>query len=253
MDSADLRRELIWRAKNALTLSPRVRKRGVRSVARVVGRLSGEAQARHRELQSRHDLGQWARMCNPSEYIENLYILDICARYLRKVKKSGPCLDIGCKNWSYLPALVSFTGTPWDGVELDAHRRYWTMATRRAYAEAMAGPFPGCRYRPGSLLEQTGSYRLITWFLPFVGEAPLRAWGLPRRFFEPERLLAHAWHLLDHGGTLFVVNQGAQESNTQHRLFRQAGITATGIGVIDSVFSPYRKPRFGWLARKDGA
>jgi len=252
MDPADLRRELIWRAKNALTLSPRVRKRGLRSLARVVDRLSADAKARYRELQSHYDLGPWTRVCSPSEYLENLYILDVCDRYLHNLKPGGPCLDIGCKNWSYLPALASFTGTPWDGVELDAHRRYWNMATRRAYAEAMAAPFSGSRYLPGSVLELTGPYRLITWLLPFVSETPLRAWGLPKRFFEPEALLAHVWTLLDQDGMLFVINQGAEESNTQHLLFQQAGIAATNIGVVDSVFSPYKKTRFGWLARKDG-
>lgn len=248
MSPQALARELSWRLRNAMTLSsPAIR------LSPLLNRLPSlhlppDAAARRAELAARYDIRPWPRLCSPMELRENLYLLDVLDRYNRRPQ--GPCLDIGSKNWSYLPALCAWSGGPWDGVELDAHRRYLNLATRRAYAERMAARFPGCRYRVSSLLDMRGQYGFIAWLLPFVTEGPHLAWGLPRRFFQPQALLEHAWSLLEPGGRLFVVNQGAAEAEVQRGLFEQAGIPAEPLGEIVSTLSPFRRPRYGWLAQK---
>lgn len=133
-------------------------------------------------------------------------------------------------------------------MELDAHRRYWTLSTRRAHGEWIARRLPGCRYLAANLLDLRGAYGFVTWFLPFIHEAPLRAWGLPSRFLQPVRPLEHARTLLAPGGRLLVVNQGEVEAERQERLFGEASIAARAIGRVESPFSSFRCPRFGWLA-----
>ncbi len=160
-------------------------------------------------------------------------------------------LDIGAAAWSTLPALRAWSNTPWDGVELDAHRRYWTLATRRAHAEYMVRRSdPRCRYYSGSLLERRECYTHMTWWLPFVTPAPLRAWRLPQRYFQPRELLTHAWSLLAPGGMLFIVNQGEREYAAQRHLLEGTRISATPVGELTSVFSPYQQPRQAWLVHK---
>ena len=89
-------------------------------------------------------------------------MLDVLDRYVDSPDSARPGLDIGCKNGCYLPGLQAWSGGRWDGVELDAHRRYWTLTTRRAHGEFVARSLPGCRYLAGNLLEVRGRYGFIT-------------------------------------------------------------------------------------------
>jgi hypothetical protein len=248
MGPRDLPRELAWRLRNAITLSPPAAKLSPLLNRVSSPRVPSDGAGRGAELAARYDVRPWPRICSPLDLRENLYLLDVLDRYAGGPAR--PCLDIGSKNWSYLPALSAWSGSSWDGVELDAHRRYLNLSTRRAHAERMAAFFPGCRYRAGSLLDMAGRYGFITWLLPFVTEGPHLAWGLPRRFFQPRALLDHAWSLLEPGGRLFVANQGREEAAVQGGLFEQAGIPARPLGEITSTLSPFRKARYGWLAEK---
>lgn len=241
--------EMIWRIKNTLTYSPPPLKWPFRSPQRMERDLSDTNRRRARELARRYDISRWARACNRREYIENLYLLDVLDSYVKSAVE-GNCLDIGAKNWSYLPALHGFTQTAWDGVELDCYQRRWNMVTRRAYAESIARHCPGCRYIPGTLLDLQGEYSFITWILPFVTPGPLKYWGLPSRYYQPASLLRHAWRLLKPGGMMFIMNQGEKEGEAQRRLIEEANIPARYLGVIASGFSPFAKMRVGWLARK---
>ena len=246
--SPNFLRELEWQIKNNITFSLPVFKNTVTHQQAMTG-LSAEQKQQHNTLYSRYQFTGWEDVCTQSEWLENLYILDICDRYIGN-SHADLSLDIGSKNWSYLPALNTFTSNPWHGIELDAYRRYWNLSTRKAYAEYMMKNCHDCKYISGSLTKLTGNYSLITWFLPFVKPAPLRYWGLPDRFFEPEKLLNHAWQLLAPGGKMFVLNQGQEEADIQKRLFDTANIDAQYLGEVTSPFNPYKLPRFGWLATK---
>lgn len=201
-------------------------------------------------LAARYDLAAWAKACDAQGFRESLYVLDVLDRYVGSPIYPAPYLDIGCKNGCYLPGLQAWSGGSWHGVELDAHRRYWTLTTRRARGEFVARSLPGCRYTAGDVLDLQGPYGFITWFLPFLHATPLRVWGLPDRFLLPLRLLAHVWTLLPPGGSLLVINQGEAEAESQDRLFREAGISARSLGWVESPLSPFRRPRWGWLADK---
>jgi hypothetical protein len=247
MSLAELRREIDWRLQNLVPWSVPVVKRTLGNPARCLAHMTAEQQRRYLELSQRYRLAGWTAVCTEGEYRLALYVLDLLDRYVPRPAGAGRGLDIGAAAWSYLPALVAWSGGPWDGVELDAHRRYWTLATRRAHAEYMCRLCPACRYRPGSLLDVHGRYRCITWFLPFVRPAALAAARLPARFFQPQALLAHALTLLAPGGQLLIVNQGEKEAAAQSALLKALGRPATELGALTSVLSPFTQPRYGWL------
>ena len=248
MLAPDWVRRLEWHIKNNFTIALPVFKTPI-ELEQVVVDLSAEAKQRFETLKSKYDFLTWENVCTKSEWMYNFYILDICDQYVGDIQ-SELSLDIGSKNWCYLPALTTFTKTPWHGVELDAHRRYWNLSTRKVYAEYMMKICDQCKYFPGSLTNIHGQYSLITWFLPFVESEPLRYWGLPEHFFEPEKLLNHAWQLLAPGGKLFVINQEQEETDIQKSLFDNENIDAQYLGEITSCFNPYKLKRFAWLATK---
>ena len=225
--------------------------------------LTPRPQARVDDLAGRYDLAPLAAACGAVERAESLYVLDLLDRHgLADPDRSGAgrALDVGSKNGAYLPGLATAWPHGWDAVELDAHRRYWTLRTRRAHGEAMAGAFPGCRFHAADVRSLDGSYARITWFLPFVHPDAHAAWGLAPATFAPAELLAHVLERLTPDGRMLVVNQGEAEAEAQGALFARslavastgpdATFTSTALGRIDSDLSPFRKPRFGWIVTR---
>jgi hypothetical protein len=249
-----LKVEFDWRLKQRLTWSMPVMKRPLKSPDKLLDTFSEAQRARHAELSANYDLSTWSQVCDRLEYLRSLHTLDVCDQHLRDLPVDVPqCLDIGAREWSYFPALAAFRPGPWQGVELDAHQRYLTLSTRAAYARFMASPYEGTNYVSGSLTKIEGRFGLITWFLPYVTLAPLDAFQLPRRFFEPERLLLHAWQLLAPGGTLYVENQKEEEAAIQKELFESLDIPAQVLGQVFSIWTYYDEERFGFRATKPGS
>ncbi|HNH49882.1 MAG TPA: hypothetical protein PKY30_22755, partial [Myxococcota bacterium] len=174
-------------------------------------RREGAAGQRLAELAERYRVHDLPRCCGEIELAESLYTLDILDRYMpslnmanQDIKPRPPFdtstpnistqhkvgLDVGCKSGATLPGLHVWA-PGWDGIELDAHRRYWLGHTRRAVGEAVAATLPGSRYLAGDVRSLRGHYPRITWFLPFLFPEPLEAWGLPARYLAPEQTLVH--------------------------------------------------------------
>lgn len=245
MRLADLRREIDWQLQNRLTWSAPVLRRTLRDPQALVAGFSPAQAARYHELASRYSLARWPQVCNARDWLLNLHVLDVLDRTLA-TPLPGRSLDIGAGRWGYLPALHGWSGGDWDGIELDPHRRDWALVTRRGYAEHMRRLCPGCRYMPGSIMATRGAYPVLTWFLPYVLAPAFAAAGLPRRFYSPRELLAHACSRIAPGGQLLIINQGEREAAAQQQLLAEAGIAAQALGRIDSVFPAYRQPRYGW-------
>lgn len=200
-------------------------------------------------LEERFELSRWEGLCNAQDWRESLYVLDVLTTYLPSGLPAGRALDVGSKNGTYLPGLVTAQPRAWEAVELDAHRRYLWGTTRRAYGERMAGALPDCRFVAGDVRTLEGPWAVVTWFLPFLTEAPLRAWGLPARELAPDALLRHVSSRLVPGGALLVVNQGEEEARLQRELFDRLGLSAQTLGRIESPLSPFKRERFGFLFR----
>jgi hypothetical protein len=244
-------RELSWQSKSVLRYSPALgSKRGIRNTDQVTSCFSPAALNRLQELQEIYALHDWPQLCNATEYVENLYLLDLLDHYVEPLLVKGKGMDIGCRNFSHLPALSAFNSAGWIGVELDAHARYLNGFTRRAYGEWMASQRAQCQFVAGSLLEVREEVSLIVWILPFVLPEPLQHWGLPDRFYQPEALLKHAVSLLRETGVMLVINQGEEEFCAQQNLFAQAGLSAISLGEVNSEFSHFRQPRFASLFKK---
>jgi hypothetical protein len=195
-------------------------------------------------------LSSWNAHCSAQDWRESLYVLDVLRQHLPHDLPAGRALDVGSKNGTYLPGLVTAQPRGWDACELDAHRRYAWGTTRRAYGERMAAAFPDCAFHARDVRELAGPWALVTWFLPFLSEAPLDAWGLPRSHFAPRALLDHVADRLVPGGAMLIVNQGEHEAALQERLLEQSPLRFRRLGVIASPLSPFRRERLGFLATR---
>lgn len=214
----------------------------------VLPRLSAEGQRRAIELAARYETSAWACCCDAIAWRESLYVLDILDRWVSDLPE-GRALDVGAKNGSQLAGMATAVPRGWDAVEIDAHRRYLTGATRRAHGEQVARAFEGCRFIAGDARELRGPWALITMFLPFLTEAPHRAWGLPDDLLAPRGLLEHLVASLQPGGILLVVNQGEHEAEIQRGLFAALGVEAEELGLVRSTLSPFERPRYAFRYR----
>lgn len=243
---------LTFRLRSALTWSPPPLRR-LRTRAWYLAQLDDAGRRRFEALAAKHDTTPWDDRCDEQAWRESGYVLDVLTQHAPADLPDGPCLDVGSKNGCYAPGLFAARPGAWTLVEVDAHRRYWWGATRRAHGEAMVRGLGDSRFVAGDVRDVRGRFALVTWFLPFLTPAPLDAWGLPRALLQPEALLAHVAGLLAPGGALLLVNQGEAEAELQARLLKDAGLASRALGPVSSPLSPFRKPRFGRLVRAPGS
>ncbi len=189
-------------------------------------------------------------------YLENLYVFDLLDRFFSKTKKDFiSVLDIGSKNWSYARGEHSFFDSfcnnfSLTGVEIDAYRLYYNFYTRYEVSKFYIKNLKNTQYIAGNLLELKTSYDYIIWILPFVLESPLKLWGLPKRFFMPEKLLAHAYSIMKDEGQMLIVNQGEKERIAQKCMLEKSNIPYEDLGLINSEFLEYKNERYGFIIRK---
>ncbi len=74
--------------------------------------------------------------------------------------------------------------------------------------------------------------------------------GLPLKCFSPEKMLAHAYNLLNENGTIFVINQGIDEYNMQKQHCELLDISYVDFGEINSVFLEYEFKYYLTLIKK---
>ena len=248
-DLSDFGRDLAFRWRSFARVSAPPWKRVAGNWDGVDAVVDAKGLDRLRRLRTQHGdaMARWPGILTSGELREAAYVLDLLLDVgVATPRPHGPSLDVGTKNGSNLPAFAAFAVGPWDLVEIDAHRRYASLSTRRAHGERIARAYPGCRYIAGSVTDIRGAYATVTWILPFVDPAPHVAWGLPTRLFEPERLLTHVRDLVAPGGTLIVVNQGEVERDLQGDLFHQCAMQARSHGKVRSPLTPFRRPRYAW-------
>lgn len=189
-------------------------------------------------------------------YLENLYTLDILEKYFEK-NATGfiRILDAGSKNWFYAKGEYAFFKSfadkfSLDGIELDAFRLYSNFYSRYEAAKFYTKGLNNTRYLAGNLLKLNTKYDYIIWFLPFVVEEPHKMWGLPKKYFYPEKLLKHAFELLKTGGQMLIVNQGEEEAIVQKNMLEKLNIKYEEKGIVKSEFLQYKNNRYAFLIRK---
>ena len=253
MGLSNWQREFDWLIQNRISFSAPVIKTCVHRWSDFSGSQLEDARTRLQQLRTLYSIETWPSFCTWNELQLSLFYLDLLDQHAKQLPPATkpPQLDIGCKNWSYLPALQAFRPGQWLGIEIDAHRRDLSLATRKAYGEYMAMNCGSARYQVGSLLDLAGQYAFITWFLPFVLPHPQSAQRIPDRFFQPEILFQKAWSLLANHGCLWIINQGEQETEAQRALLEETAADVTFLGTMESPFNLFKQPRFGWLLRKE--
>lgn len=178
-------------------------------------------------------------------YLENLYALDLLDEHLNiEFRNEISILDIGCKNCFYARGLYYFfkkycNKFSFTGIEIDFNRLYSNLFSRYEVAKFHTKDIINAKLIQDDLLKHNEKYDYITWFLPFVFEYPHLKWGLPLKHFSPEKMLSHAYCLLNEGGVIFVINQGIDEYNRQKQLCELLNIPYVDVGEINSIFIEY--------------
>lgn len=160
------------------------------------------------------------------------------------------CIDIGCKNWSYLPALLKhFPAAALTGVEVDPYRRYGNLYLRGDYARAqvkaaeaqgrIAEFIPGDFCEISSKARETKGITLFCLFYPFLSKNPCLKWGLPLRFSNYESLLEKILSQTSPRAFLFSVHQGEWEGEIAEEHYLKRNLAMTRFVLPTSKFSTY--------------
>lgn len=214
-----------------------------------------------------YDLEKFYHHSKILTYKENLYILKLLEDTFENFsihwqQDTLNILDIGSKNFSYATALHKFfvnykTNTQrnvyLDGIEVDAYRIMADLHSRYDYAQYHIKNLPHTRFIVEDLLNYTSKkYHFITWFLPFIIKKPLINWGLPAKYFQPEKMLEHTCKLLENGGIILIVNQSGIEKGTLLKLLSNLKLPFTTFEKpYTNSFSPFSYDRYITLIKKE--
>lgn len=229
------------------------------------GLFEDEAAEREKFLLEKYDLESLKSNSTRQNYLENLYLLDILDKFfphdhslftihhsqsshLSPLASHLKVLDIGCKNWSYAKGEYAFfkkycNNLKLDGIELDTNRLYSNFYSRKEVAKFYTKGLENANYIEGDFLNHNGEYDYMIWILPFVVEEPLLKWGLPLKYFKPEKMLKKAYDSLKNGGNMLIFNQGEVEHKAQIKLCEKLDIPYTTFGEVKSDFLHYNIER----------
>lgn len=220
---------------------------------------SNEAIEREKYLIKTYDLEYLKSHSTIQNYLENLYLLDILDKKLNiKTKNSLKIIDIGCKNWFYAKGEYAFfekycKKLELEGIELDSNRLYTNFYSRKEVAKFYMQGLDNINYIEGNFLGVNGvnaKYDYIVWILPFVVQNPLIKWGLPLKYFQPEKMLKRAYDLLKPDGYIFILNQGDVEYEIQKDLCKKLNLSYTPVGEVKSEFMHYNIEKYLVLVNK---
>ncbi len=150
----------------------------------------------------------------------------------------GEVWDIGCRGWSYAPALAAFfPEARLLGVEVDPGQRYWNLKTRGEHAQFQVSglqqqgrqaAFYGQDFRIFDFKSTASKSRdsvLFCHFFPFVSERPCRKWGLPSSFCDFEGLLKKSLsHPTNQVLGIFSLHQGGWELELAQAHYHEQGL-----------------------------
>lgn len=187
---------------------------------------------------------------NRRTYLENIYYLNLFDKCLNKeAAENISILDIGSKNWSYVKSEYLFFHSLakeviLNGVELDAYRLNTKIYSRLEVAKFHSKGLSNTNYLAGDFMDYTQNCDYIIWILPFITKYPFIRWGLPLKYFNPEKMLLHAYDLLNTDGELLIINQGEEEYKIQKELNRKLDLPFKDYGEITDKYSLFKNKRF---------
>lgn len=245
-----VRRALSWTRGAA----PARQNEAKNSLFAYAGDRASRLEEREEELRKRYRLDPLFRSSTAHVYRENLYVLDLLDRHaddasIRALSslRSVRALDVGSQDFRYAFALARFLGASrrevWlTGIELDGHKVYKDLHSRKDHAEAFAGQVDDARvdYQVKDFLaHREDGVDVVFFFFPFVLEYALVRWGLPRKFFGPERMFAHALESLRPGGTVIIMNHTDAERQKQLEILERCGFEIVKSSAAKSALVDY--------------
>lgn len=181
----------------------------------------------------------------------NCFYFSILEQFRGRIDAAERVLDVGSMSFFYAPALAQFAvsisaSAKLTGLEADPARLYQDFFRRKDYAlyyVSLANRFELAKtnYVAGDYLRWrvNSSYDLITCFFPFLFEDLSDRWGLPRRFFSPEKMF---YKLSQEARQILFFHQGEEELTESLRLIKNIG------GNFEYKGSFFGEP---WLRRKN--
>ena len=245
--------KIFWKIRAGTSFSAPFYKSNLKDFEKIKSSFNGSQRERFEYLYKKYSLYNWYGKISEIQFKESLFQIDTLDQLFEasSPKTFKAMLDLGSKNWSYLPALHSFCGGCWTGIELDGNQRYLNLSTRAAHAKRVAKDFGPSEYIVSDILNHQGSYDFITWFLPFISLGSLKSWGLPEEFYKPEEMMRHVHKLLMKKAFIVIVNQGEKEYYLQEKLLKDfPDLKVLKRGKIDALLSPFTRERYGWLLQK---
>lgn len=210
------------------------------------------------EYLEKYFLNEFKQNTTRRNYLENLATIELLENHLEISENNIRILDIGSKNWFYARGEYSFfkykskeKNILLNGIEIDAYRVYTNLHSRYDLAMYNIKELDNTFYIVGDLLEHREKYDFIIWFFPFVTIEPLLNWGLPLDCFKPEKMLLHAYSLLNNGGKMLIVNQDENEYRIQHAMLKNLALNYTPKGDFRNSFLEYEHGRFVTVVKKN--
>jgi hypothetical protein len=222
---------------------PELWQEGKENLFAYLGAGAPAAEARERTYLARYDLAPLKALSTANLYRKSLYLVECLEKAHEGIGPPEPAspgaplraADAGSQDWHYVFGLERWLARPGGGkprpvdltgVELDGHGIYADFHSRKDYGEAYAAQTgnPAVRYVVSDFLKwKAEGLDVVTAFYPFVTRYALLLWGLPLRFYAPERFVAHAAAMLRPGGRLIVFNHTDEEHGIFLRLGRGTG------------------------------
>ena len=159
--------------------------------------------------------------------------------------------DAGSAGFRYAAALDAFFRPgALVGIEVEGHRLLRDGRSRIDHARGYIAPFPHARYIVSDYAAFDEPADVVTMFYPFVTVAPLLAWRLPLKVFEPGAWFARAARNLAKDGLLVVVSHGDTEADIAVRHCTANGFAALGRFRDDDPLLPRPLPSVVTLWRR---
>jgi SAM-dependent methyltransferase len=137
----------------------------------------------------------------------------------------GLLCDVGCASFWYAAALEAFfRPRALVGVDIEGYRLFKDGRTRSDYAAGYVGQRCNARFVVADYMTHDEPADLITAWFPFLTPGAILAWRLPLALLDPGRLIRQIHRNLKPGGVFLMVNHGAPEAASAHRLCIAAGL-----------------------------
>lgn len=259
---ASLRNELFLKLRSKLRFS----RRGYREI----GTEGEEDTNLEREIVSQFSFAVFKRDLSPLQWKRNLATLWLLNHFTKwaavQLDGSAPFLEVGCQDFSRLPALKYFfrskkVAATMHGLEVDPFPVLSDLHSRWDRAQYYISLLQQPNKNPHAC-DQFFARDFFTWsqktkglicFFPFVTVGPALSWGLPERFGEVRDWLEGIERCLENRGFLFLVHQGLEEERIfdQARIQRAPFLKLVERHELSCPFWPPKKPSCASLYVRD--